>query len=114
VALEAPPSDVASAWEPLISPFIHRAWIAYIRQPFVVTSWWRSFAENNRVGGMAFSQHLVAIAIDALPIGAGPAPDRKDLVRAFQAAGLVAIDERDHVHAQLLTAGTLQRIVQRA
>jgi len=61
-----------------------------------VTSFYRDPARNARVGGVANSLHLVALAIDL----------RRDFVglqvfNAWRRAGLGGIDEGDHYHLQL-------------
>jgi len=62
----------------------------------VITSWWRSIAENARVGGNPRSQHLAGLAWDL----AAPQPDV--LAAQLRHAGLVVVVERDHVHVQAL------------
>ena len=65
------------------------------------TSWWRSPAVNRAQGGDPLSQHLLALALDF-------EVDRpSDAVRSLRRQGLVAIDEGDHVHAQLFPAGVV-------
>jgi hypothetical protein len=95
MALRAPPG-----WTPEIVQFVQRVNAAYQAAgtpPLTVTSWFRTHAENNRVGGNAVSQHLTGLAIDvARPSSA--AAER--FAREAQRAGLVPVYEGDHWHIQ--------------
>lgn len=76
---------------------VNAAYQAAGSPPLTVTSWFRSHADNNRVGGNTLSQHLTGLAIDiARP--ASPAAER--FAREAQRAGLVPINEGDHWHVQ--------------
>jgi hypothetical protein len=66
-----------------------------------ITSFQRTRAENARVGGKPKSQHLLATAWDV----AGP--DQLVYAARARAAGLIAIDEGDHVHVQLFPGGSV-------
>lgn len=60
----------------------------------VVTSWWRSAAHNERVGGAASSLHLLGLAVDFVP-----APGTWWAVAAAaRARGLRVLHEGDHLH----------------
>jgi len=69
------------------------------------TSWWRSTADNARVGGHPFSQHLIGWAADVT----GPHQDA--IAKRARLAGMVAVKESDHTHIQLLPAGILQTML---
>lgn len=62
-----------------------------------VTSWYRTKAENRRVGGAPASLHLVGLAVDLV------VPD--ELVEAWIGAlptfGLRGLDEGDHIHVDV-------------
>jgi hypothetical protein len=102
VALEAPPPALQAAWGPLYRQFFERVRDGSSGIPISrVTSWWRSRAQNSSVGGAIYSQHLLGLAIDVVT------PKPSALVRGLKAAGLVAVDEGDHVHVQAFAAGQL-------
>jgi hypothetical protein len=98
MALLAPPG-----WTPEIVDFARRVNAAYsasgsprVNSAIGVSSWWRSRADNGRVGGMPNSQHLSGLAID-VPT-AWSAADR--FAANAQRAGLVVVFEGDHWHIQ--------------
>jgi hypothetical protein len=101
--MDAPPHSIiwtVDRWAPGIwDAFFQAIWWAYRRDPFTVTSWWRSVASNNLAGGHPDSQHLCGTAIDATE-GAGP---------ALRAAGFIVLEYPHHVHAQAWPAGTARR-----
>jgi len=103
--IQAPPASIRSALAPQLADFIAR--LRAVRVPagsrFGVSSWWRSIAHNREVGGGARSQHLLGLAIDTTP----SAGSRLALRQAFERAGLVAIEEGDHIHVQRFTAGKI-------
>ncbi len=109
MAATQPPPEI---WRPIesLAPgvfefFVRRVIAGVGNQPAALTSWWRSRAVNNRVGGDPGSQHLVALAVD-LAVG-----DPRLLVDRLNGLGLFAIDEGDHVHAQLLRAGSAAPLI---
>lgn len=73
-----------------------------------ITSWHRSQSENQRVGGLPDSQHLVGLAFDVEPgkpsvrLGINEAADR------FRQAGFVAVPFVSHLHVQTFPAGLLR------
>ena len=69
-----------------------------------ITSWWRSPAYNVQVGGAARSQHQLGLAVD---VAYQSAQDADAAVRQGFGAGLVAVNEGDHVHFQAFPAGTV-------
>lgn len=71
----------------------------------VLTSWWRSPTVNRDAGGDPLSQHLLGFAMDL--------QSREDFLLAakLNQLGLVAIEERDHVHVQLFPRGFVAPLV---
>ena len=70
-----------------------------LRQATAVPSWFRTPDENARVGGHPDSQHLVALAFDAV------GPDLSQLAADLSRAGFRVVRYSDHIHAQVLAAG---------
>ncbi len=103
---ESPPPAIVRYWYPEIWDFVERIRYAYRLIPFEVTSWWRDEERNRLVGGNEYSQHLIATAIDAIPLSGY---DQASLAWAFRQAGLIAVDSyQRHVHTQLYPAGFLR------
>ncbi len=102
-----PPELLASGWFPFILNFYWRAVSVFFRFPgqVRVTSWFRNPEQNRMEGGSPESQHLFALAWDI----AAPARLLPAVVSAAQVAGLVAVQERDHVHVQAFPKGALAR-----
>jgi len=74
----------------------------------VVTSWYRSAADNVRVGGAVNSQHRYATAFDL----AGPflrTSARNAVASRLRAQSFFVLDEGDHLHVQAFPAGALSR-----
>jgi len=103
----APPRQLlVSAFQPLILTFILRViFVLRAVQGAIPTSWFRTFDENVSEGGDPESQHLFALAVD-LDVGRGSVARVLEVSRAV---GLVAVDERTHVHLQLFPRGALAR-----
>jgi len=106
VALEAPPPSLVSAVERVI-PGIYRAFLVRLftgirdsHGEVQASSWWRSAADNLRVGGNARSQHLLGLAVDLEAVEPGL------LLMELNAQGLTVIDEGDHLHVQTFPSGT--------
>ena len=101
--MHAPPYSIVwtvDRWAPGIwDAFFEAVWWAYRRDPFTVTSWWRSPTMNAEAGGHPDSQHLIGTALDATR-EAGP---------ALREAGFVVLDYPTHVHAQVWPAGLARR-----
>jgi len=104
VSVRVPPSWLL-AWPP-VGDFLAR--VRRVEADATPSSWWRSVAENAGVGGHPYSQHLLATAADFV---AARGWTNEELAAAARRAGLIAIDEGDHVHLQLFPAGTLDSIV---
>jgi len=108
VSVQVPPPWLL-AWSQV------QAFLALVRRveaDATPSSWWRGLADNARVGGHPFSQHLVATAADFVPGRTGRTWTNTELAAAARRAGLIAIDEGDHVHLQLHPAGTLDHVVE--
>lgn len=104
--LQAPPRDLLrSGFQPLILTFVVRAIFVIQNVRVIPTSWFRTFDENISEGGDPESQHLFALALD-LDVPRGSV---SRVLEAARAVGLVAVDERTHVHLQLFPAGALSR-----
>jgi len=102
-----PPAELLqSGWFPFISNFYWRAVAG--AQGFTglsVSSWFRTPAKNRIEGGAPESQHLFGLAWDVVvPRAALP-----HLVEHMRGQGLVAVQERGHVHVQAFPAGALAR-----
>jgi len=67
------------------------------------TSWYRDEAKNRDVGGSFESQHRTATGIDIAPV------PPLWWIDTIQRAGLIAVNEGDHLHIQLWPAGALAR-----
>lgn len=85
-----------------LGAFIDRVLAVHARTPLGVTSWWRDPRRNSEAGGDFYSQHLIATAVDVVPLFRGVTVE--EIVRAAQAVGLVPVVEDDHVHLQLFPA----------
>lgn len=72
-----------------------------------ITSWFRTRADNLRVGGHPDSQHLLGFAVDIAP--KIPASQ----LRRWLTQGLVILEEGDHTHVQLYPAGQATDLVRR-
>lgn len=107
--LLAPPNEVVRMVGPALPAFINRVNSAPWPSGVYATSWWRGPDQNRNVGGSQFSQHLGALALD---IG-GTRDQLRGSVAAARSRGLVAVDEGDHVHVQLLPAGVFGDWIQR-
>ncbi len=101
-----PPELLASAWFPFILNFY---WSAVAgAQGFTglqVTSWFRTPEKNRIEGGAQQSQHLFGLAWDLTV----PRNSLQHLAEHMRAQGLVAVQERNHVHVQAFPAGVLAR-----
>ena len=73
---------------------LYRLYIQY-GLGLTVTSWWRSPWRNEEVGGVYNSLHMAGLAWDVVPV----TQENADKLRGI---GLRVIDERDHLHAQIL------------
>lgn len=96
-----PPPPWLYAWPP-VQEFVRRA--VAIDWPWQATSWWRDVEHNARVGGHAYSQHLLGLAADS-------APSSEGFRRAARAAGLIVVAEGDHDHVQLFPAGHVNAVI---
>jgi len=102
-----PPELLASGWFPFILNFYWKVAGVFFRYPGRVglSSWFRTPEMNRTAGGSPESQHLFGLAMD---ITANPALV-SDVKIVAEQNGLVAVQERDHVHVQAFPAGALAR-----
>lgn len=93
--LRGPPPQLAfqvdRAVPGLVGAFAQR--VNRIRGVSVATSWWRSPADNQSVGGAPDSQHLFALGVDLVG-------DNQQILADARALGLIAVDSGRHVHVQ--------------
>jgi predicted Fe-Mo cluster-binding NifX family protein len=104
----APPREIRAAVNRELGDSFWSAFVARARRAldhsagpgqWTVTSWYRSHATNERVGGVAASQHLVGTAFDVVV----PPGRSARAVAALRAEGFAyVVDEGDHIHAQQL------------
>jgi uncharacterized protein YcbK (DUF882 family) len=103
--ISPPPAPIVRALRPQLERFLQQ--LRSVREPTGMrvsfSSWWRSKQRNAQVGGAITSQHLLGLAVDLVPAGGS----RSELLRRLRAAGLVALDEGDHVHVQAFSAGVV-------
>ena len=107
MALRAPPTLLLlSAFQPFILAFYFRLVLVLRAAPTgVLTSWFRSFEENVSEGGDPESQHLFGLAADFDV----PRASVGLVLAVARGVGLIAVDERTHVHLQLFPKGALAR-----
>ena len=107
MAAPPPNSLLSSAWLPIILAFYWRAVALFFRfgGQLTLTSWFRTPEQNRAAGGNEESQHLFGLAWDI----AAPAALLPTVASFARAGGLVAVQERGHVHLQLFPAGALRR-----
>jgi len=92
--------ELLAAIAPYLRDFIRRVNAA--PGDAAVTSWIRTRAQNDRVGGDSASQHLIGTAADFVARGT---TTHAALAASLRSVGLVVVDEGDHIHAQLFNAG---------
>lgn len=97
-----PEPKVARLISPVLPIFFGRVGKALerARRPVRVTSWYRDPSRNRSAGGSEWSLHQLGLALD-LALARG---DYGIVKKAMQNAGLIAIDEGDHLHVQLGSA----------
>jgi len=99
-----PPASIVftvERWAPgIYNELVRRVISAASATPFSVgvTSWWRGPSDNLHAGGSPDSQHLLGLAIDLTPVSG-------QLLENLSRVGLIAVDERDHIHVQAWPAG---------
>lgn len=93
-----------SWWIPYVQSFVSRVQYLYAtRLPFGVSSFGRTVSHNAAVGGARHSQHLLWTAADLVPQN-GSMEELEREARDSDMFGFV-LNEGDHVHVQLFTAG---------
>ncbi len=101
-----PAALLASGWFPIILNCYWRAVRVWWAVPGLgLTSWFRTPSVNREAGGDPESQHLFGLAwdLDTRTL------DKARVIQAARDAGLVAVDERTHIHIQAFPAGALAR-----
>lgn len=76
--------------------------VEQLGEPVVVTSWYRTPEDNQRVGGNPESLHLQGLAVD-LRLGDGAT----NVAAMWLDAGLDAVQETDHWHLEWDGPGTI-------
>lgn len=108
MAVQVPPPIFVAILSADFDRFLNAAWRVFNQTPFRATSWWRSVERNREVGGALYSQHLVGLALDVVPL---PGATFREVRAEAIAAGLYAVVEPDHVHLQAWPAGRLESIL---
>jgi len=96
------PAEVFNAptwWRPAIQAFVAKAYPIGSDLAVSITSWQRTRRRNREVVGHDASQHLIATAWDV------SGPDQDTYAARARQAGLVVINEGDHIHVQLYRSG---------
>lgn len=112
MSVQAPPLWIERLIPGHIQQLIGQAQSMWMRERFVVTSWYRDPQRNAQVGGAEFSLHLIGLAFDAAPIDGGSVPDLE--AAAYRSGFPQVVGYRTHVHVGLWKAGVLERLVRAA
>lgn len=124
-AIQPPPGLLATGWRPWIVDFLARVEASGIPHGVVWTSWFRDAIENRRVGGDVWSQHQLALGLDAAHPDLGELYRWEDRAEAQGLGALVELGpaagsenwpydfdrpawERRHLHLQRLNVGVLE------
>lgn len=113
-----PPSHIVRFWESLLPGFWSR-WLGAADSALreidddaggdsIITSWWRSPFENQRVGGLPDSQHLVGLALDVVPGKPAFKLAVSEASSRFMEAGFITVPSERHLHIQTFPAGLLR------
>jgi len=107
VALQVPPRELLlSGFQPVILAFFFRLiLVLQAHQDVVLTSWFRTVDANIAADGDPESQHLFGLAADV----SVPSRLLPGVLAVARGVGLIAVNERTHVHLQLFPAGALAR-----
>lgn len=109
MAVQAPPIEIIRPWFPVLLPFVQAVRVLLGEYPGLVpSSWWRSNADNRRVGGNSQSQHLLGLGADLDWSRLNSAQRIQATARARQLR-LVPVTYNRHVHVQFFRAGVLGR-----
>lgn len=92
---------VPTWWRPYVVEFVKRAYPIGEDLNVAISSFHRTRSKNTEVGGAESSQHLLAIAWDVV------GPDVALYAARARRAGLVVVEEGDHVHVQRFARGVL-------
>lgn len=104
MTLQPPPPQMLGQFLPVYRFMVERERFLESVFPGPVTSWWRSPFDNRRVGGSPDSQHLLGFAFDVVPKS-----DPRRYAALARQVGLIAVEEFDHVHLQVLPAGAARQ-----
>jgi len=105
VSVQFPPPEFINAFSPVYIEFIERLIRIVEASPGIqFTSWWRDYFQNLSIGGDPQSQHLFGFAVDLVT------PRPEEVAQLAELLGMIAVVEIDHVHIQILPAGTLARL----
>lgn len=74
----------------------------------IITSWYRSPAENRAVGGNPDSQHLAGLALDVVPGKKAVQLAIHEAAGRFVESGFVVVPAPTHLHVQTFPAGVLR------
>lgn len=113
-----PPLHIVRFWEQILPGFWSR-WISAAESALreidddtagetIITSWWRSPFENQRVGGNKDSQHLVGLALDVVPGKPSFKLAVSEASSRFMEAGFITVPSERHLHIQTFPAGLLR------
>ncbi|SRR6266508_3140794 len=72
-------------------------YFAYSIDGATVTSWWRNPLHNAEVGGLKGSAHLIAWAVDLIPVS-------PEVLASAQEKFPVVVNEGTHIHAAFFRA----------
>jgi len=105
MSVQFPPQIFIESFFPVYVEFLERLGLIVERSDALeFTSWWRDDFQNRSVGGDPESQHLFGFAVDL--VAARP----EEVAHLADRLGLIPVIEMDHVHIQILPAGTLARL----
>ncbi len=115
-----PPSNVVLFFERLL-PGFWKIWIGAAESALkeidadsggdtILTSWFRSPAENRAVGGDPDSQHLVGLALDVVPGKKSLQLAINEASGRFSEFGFIPVPASTHLHIQTFPAGILRRV----
>lgn len=76
----------------------------------IITSWFRTPFENQRVGGQDDSQHLVGLALDVVPGKPSLKLAVSEASSRFMEAGFITVPSERHLHIQTFPAGLLRSV----
>ncbi len=103
--VEPPPQRQLVYTRPVVVEFLRR-FLSVYHGGVEATSWYRDPTHNRSVGSTEpDSQHLLGLGIDV----SGSRYQLSQFADDAREAGLIAVDEGDHVHVQFFPAGHIRR-----